>query len=321
MLFGMLSTQVILLFCGFGLIYLGYIVINVIVSAILLDSDRAKNYKIVSNLQLFAQIGSLSSILIYLLLISATNYTIFLYILIAIGIVFLIVAWKYIPPQNQPFRPSPQLATPTASLPADHKRLFTTTILLIVLLCIFTRVNSMASFLFSPWLVTTFGSANFTLYQIVMFVMGVVSIGFLGLVVRWANFIGQHRIHLIIFTGVFFVMNWLVIAWGSFLAILIITSFTTLLEVLLSFSLLTIIIDGTPRTNRTFWYQTYSGVMVGATILFNVLGIVISAASNDTVIYVLIAILIAVNIPILLRLHITKFKETFTVSQSPDSQQ
>ena len=52
-------SQLNLILLFFTLVYLGYAITDVIISAMILDVDRQRNYQIVGNLSFFVAIGSI----------------------------------------------------------------------------------------------------------------------------------------------------------------------------------------------------------------------------------------------------------------------
>jgi MFS family permease len=80
----------------FTCIYLGYTLANVISSAIVLDIDRERNYKIMGNLQFFGQLGNLGTMGLYLLLIgsniTSSNWFVFPTITAILSVLFFITA-------------------------------------------------------------------------------------------------------------------------------------------------------------------------------------------------------------------------------------
>ncbi len=64
-------SQLNLILLFFTLVYLGYAITDVIISAMILDVDRQRNYQIVGNLSFFVAIGSILMMGLYLLIIGS----------------------------------------------------------------------------------------------------------------------------------------------------------------------------------------------------------------------------------------------------------
>jgi hypothetical protein len=311
--------------------YLGYVIFDVITDWIIIDNQSGNNLTTVANFQTCNVLGSSLSTLAYFVFIGNNvnlgDWQGFYGLYIGLGVIFLVYGMRFreknlteiiqatISKENL----VNHLNTPSAQFlptPSSVKEKEQTTInegikrafVFIILFSGFSQVNILADFVFEPYLVIRFGGSFFTTFSAVIIISNLVGLVIFLILLRHKAWVMEHRTRIIIFCGLYAIVNWVIILVKNPALILIFAGIGGFISNTLNFCFISILIDLTPPVHKAFYYQVFAMIYGGFNYFYRALGPLIAAVLSPEILFVGIIFLLFGNLPVLMSLQIGKVR-------------
>ena len=301
--------------------FLGIGLADVTIDAVILDRLQTKNSTAVINQRLFSFLGSQFMGLMYRIFVwdnISNGYWIGLFLVMAIISSFVILlAMNY--SDGDVSQKIFSQNSENIQLNPEQYRFWKRTFIIFSIGMILSQLPALFDYSFEPLIVNEFGETGFTKYATVSLTSSLIGILVLPVLYIYRNRVKKYRKAMMILYIAIAVVLWFSLYTRNFSLLLSLSLVVGPISQLFQFAFVSMLIDCTPLTRRSFWYQIYAVIYAGADILFRAIGKAAETSIGYNGLILIIIIGITLAVPVVFLIDPEKFQEV--VLQKPLSQE